>query len=120
MVYFPCSFYKRGNHFCLKYMDTDIFSLRIELFRSLSDKNRFRYKAWRNEFFRVQSTFPQDAAGKAVHPPSDEMILSALSLPKFEVSREFHADDPKHAISTVIEDLGKALEHITSERLIIE
>ena len=98
----------------------DQFSLRIELFRSLADRKLFRCKTWRNELFRIQSTFPQDDAGRPKHDPSDEMILVGFSQQHFGPRDEFLADSPDEALSKIIQDLGKSLEHITSEGLTIK
>jgi hypothetical protein len=91
----------------------DRFSLRIELFQSLTDPTLFRYKTWRDELFRLQSTFPQDRVGKPEHSPADEKILAGLGLPHIDASEDFYADNPELAMRKIIADLGKSLEHIT-------
>jgi hypothetical protein len=98
----------------------DSFTLRIDIFQSFDDNKIYRYRAWRYEFFRMQSTFPQDSQGHGIHQPSDEIILVAFSLPKFAALQEFSSDDSKQAVRKVIENLGSALEHITSKKLHIE
>jgi hypothetical protein len=92
----------------------DQFSLRIELFQSSEDKTLFRRKAWRNELFRIQSSFPQDNTGKPCHDLSDEMILTGFSQAHFVWSDDFHVIDHQAARDKVKIDLGKLLEHITS------
>lgn len=98
----------------------DSFTIRIDIFQSIDDNKIYRYRAWRYEFFRLQSTFPQDSQGHGIHQPSDEIILVAFSLPKFVALQEFSADDSKQAVHKVIENLGYALEHITSVKSRIE
>jgi hypothetical protein len=100
--------------------DEDQFSLRIELFRSLTDKELFRYKTWRNELFRIQSTFPQDNKGRSKHEPSDEMIMVGFSQPNFGPYGEFHAHGPEDALIQIAKDLGMLLEHVTAEVLTIK
>lgn len=100
-------------------LDDDSFSLRIELFRSLSNKKMFRYKAWRNEFFKIQSTFPRNNSGGHLHEPSDELILVSFSQPHFGPCDEFLSDTPKKALSKIVKDLEKLLEHITAKKLMI-
>lgn len=97
----------------------DSFSLRIELFRSLADKKNFRYKIWRDELFRIQSTFPLDNKGKHMHKPSDELILVGLALPHFGASGKINAESHKKALSKIIKGFGRSLEYITSEKLMI-
>jgi hypothetical protein len=94
----------------------DTFSLKIELLQSLDDSRVYRYRAWRYEFFRLQSTFPQDANGQ-IHQPSDEIILVAFSLPGFNPFEEYYANDSKQAILEMIDRLGQALEHITATKI---
>ena len=112
-----CDTYEIDICFKGKDDEDDEFSLRIELFRSLSNKKLFRYKAWRNEFFRIQSTFPQSSSGTPKHEPSDETILVGFSQPYFESSKEIRANSASEALKKVIKDLGKSLEHITSKSL---
>ena len=97
--------------------EADEFSLRIELFRSLNKKNLFRCKSWKNEFFRIQSTFPQDDFGGHLHAPSDEMILVKYY---FGEGCDFFAETPKEALNKIIEDLSKLLEHVTLKKIEIK
>jgi hypothetical protein len=91
----------------------DRFALRIELFQSLTDPTLFRYKTWRDELFRIQSTFPQDRVGQPEHGPSDEKILVGLGLPHINEGEDFYADNPEGALRKIKADLGKSLEHLT-------
>ncbi len=100
--------------------DGDHIPLRIELFQSLSDRTLFRCKAWRSEFFRIQSTFPRDKSGvKPLHPPSDEIILVEFGQKHFQGGDAFNADSADDALDKIINDLGKALEHITGRAITI-
>ena len=47
--------------------------LRLEILRSRKKPFKYRAALWRLEFFRIQSTFPQDN-GVPSHEPSDEFI----------------------------------------------
>ena len=89
------------------------FSLRIELFRASSSPNEFRAHIWRREFFRIQSTFPQDAkTHEPVDPPSDEMIFVDDSHQLQGRYDHFHAESESAAIQLILEDVRRRLEHI--------
>ena len=119
-IFKHCDTYEIDIYFKGKEDEGDEFSLRIELFRSLTNKKLFRYRAWRNEFFRIQSTFPQSNSGNPKHEPSDETILVGFSQPYFESSKDIRADSASKALKRVIQELGKSLEHITSKSLKIK
>src|SRR5260370_7609984 len=54
----------------------DSFALRVELFQDKTRRQTFRANIWRNELYRIQSTFPQNpSTGRPEHQPSDEVIL---------------------------------------------
>jgi hypothetical protein len=54
----------------------DSFALRVELFQDKTRRRTFRANIWRNELYRIQSTFPQKpSTGQPEHQPSDEVIL---------------------------------------------
>jgi hypothetical protein len=100
--------------------DVDSFSIKIELFQSTKDQNIYRYKIWRNEYFRIQSTSPQNEFGDPEHQPSDEDIIVRLSLPHLRNSGEIFAKNSDEAFKIFIDNLNKSFEHITSERIEIE
>ncbi|HNU71232.1 MAG TPA: hypothetical protein PKL48_05910 [Thermodesulfobacteriota bacterium] len=93
--------------------DGEHFSLRIELFQSLEDKSVFRYRAWRDELFRIQSTFPRDSRNVPRHEPSDELILTAFSQVNFGSSVELNANTVQDALNEAIDHLGDMLENVS-------
>jgi hypothetical protein len=92
------------------------FTLRIELLRSISESRRFRAHIWGTEFFRLQSTFPQDAATeRPAHEPSDEIILvdySHLLSRKYE---DFESETVESAAQSILDDCKKLLVHATGQ-----
>ena len=87
----------------------EIFPLRLEIFRSLEDNCRFRAHIWRTEFFRIQSTFPQED-GKPSHQTSDEEILVDFSHYLTVDYDDFRANSIEEAIELIIEDLKRFLD----------
>src|SRR5260370_7469854 len=58
----------------------DSFALRVELFQDKTRSQTFRANIWRNELYRIQSTFPQNpSTGRPEHPPPDQPLPSASS-----------------------------------------
>ncbi len=92
----------------------DRFPLRLEIFRSLDDSCLFRARIWRTEFFRIQSSFPQED-GKPSHDPSDELILLDFSDYLAENYDDFRANSIEAAIDLIFEDLKHFLDK-TSDR----
>ncbi len=86
----------------------------------MADKSLFRYKVWRDELFRIQSTFPQDEQGNSKHMPSDENILIGFGLKYIDEQKDFNAESKEDALEMILEDLGKALKHLSGEGMIIE
>ena len=97
--------------------DEDVFTLRLELSQSTLDKTLYRYKAWRSEFFRIQSTFPQDESGFPQHAASDETLLVAYSQPHFPFYGELTAVDQAKALKKILDNFAKSLEYITLEKV---
>jgi hypothetical protein len=61
--------------------DLDDLDLRIELFESLEAPGQFTARIWRVEYYRLQSTFPQQESGDTpAHMPSDELILKEFTV----------------------------------------
>ena len=56
-------------------LDDEELNLRIEIFESVAHARHYCARIWRLEFYRLQSTFPQTAAGQPAHQLSDELIL---------------------------------------------
>jgi hypothetical protein len=90
-------------------MGADEAQVRLEILRSASDPELFRIRFWMAELYRVQSTFPQDGAGKPAHEPSDELILKAWEsfAPVHDTIR---ARDAAAAEAAALDELGRWLE----------
>ena len=92
------------------------FNLRIELLRAISSQHRFRAHIWRSEFYRIQSTFPQDdETHKPVDPPSDELIFIDYSTQLGGDYSDFPAEDDTAALQMVLDDFQNHLKHIAGE-----
>ena len=52
----------------------DSWPTRVELYQATTQPNLFRCRVWQAEFYRMQSTFPQNG-GFPAHAPSDELVL---------------------------------------------
>jgi hypothetical protein len=83
----------------------DQFSMRIELFRCVSEPNRFRARLGRFERFRIQSTFPQEPiTHQPAHSPSDEEILIDSRIWLTGNYDDFKANTPESAIQLILDD----------------
>jgi hypothetical protein len=91
----------------------DGFSLRLELFQSLEDSKTFRVHLWRTEFYRIQSTFPQES-GTPKHEPSDELIWIDWSTQLQEDYNNFQAENAENAVQLVLDEIRKRLVHTTA------
>lgn len=92
--------------------DADAFALRLELFQDETDAGRFRASLWREETFRIQSTFPQSAStGEPEDSPSDELILVDWSHQLSRNYSDFGADNADAAVKTVLDDFQRWLRH---------
>ncbi|KAF1080761.1 MAG: hypothetical protein GQF41_3171 [Candidatus Rifleibacterium amylolyticum] len=100
--------------------DSDIFSLRVELFQSMSDPGVFRYKIWRTEMFCIQSKFPKDEHDLPKHEPSNENILVEFGIKHFQSNEMFKAKSIELAIMKIFQDFDKAIEHISGQNLRIK
>ena len=91
----------------------DGFLLRVELLRANSDPNYFRAHIWRGEFFRIQSTFPQDAkTHEPIDPASDEIIFVNYSYQLQGKYSHFHAESETAAMQMILDDFQRRLEYI--------
>ncbi|EKD81096.1 MAG: hypothetical protein ACD_39C01981G0003 [uncultured bacterium] len=97
--------------------DADMFSLRVELFQALSDSEVFRYKVWRTESFRIQSTFPQGRSGLPRHKASDENILIEFGVKYFGNVDSFRAKTVEKATMKIMRNFRRAIEHISGEKM---
>ena len=94
-------------------LGNDSFSLRIELFQSTSSSGWFRARLWRTEFYRLQSTFPQDTnSGQPAHHPSDEIIQIYWSPYPSQDYQYFQAEDPPAALQRVLDDVRRFVERV--------
>jgi hypothetical protein len=94
----------------------DVFGLRVELLHSLSDRNWFRAHFWRQEMYRIQPTFPQDASGP-VHDPSDERLLIDWSHYLDNDYRDFEAASPDKALQLILDGVRQALVRLTGREI---
>lgn len=94
----------------------DRFHVRVELFRALANPNKFRAHIWRNEFYRIQSTFPQDnKTHQPTDPPSDELIFIDFSTQLTGDYSDFHADDETAALQLILDDRQQFLKRVMGE-----
>jgi len=92
----------------------DAFTLRVELFQDPSDQTRFRVHIWRTEFYRIQSTFPQDPeTGGPAHKASDEVLLIDWSTNLAGDYSHFKAENVEAAIDAVLSDVRRTLNRAT-------
>ncbi len=92
----------------------DAFALRVELFQDISNKRMFHADIWRNEFYRIQSTFPQNpATGRPQDHPSDEVILIDWSTNVSGDYSLFEATTAKVALNIVLGDIRSTLDRAT-------
>lgn len=86
----------------------EIFTLRIDVFEHVANKNRFRVRIWHEEFFRIQSTFPQDkATGNPLDEPSDENLFVDFEHNLKEHYSDFYADSSDAAFDRVFQDISR-------------
>ncbi len=57
----------------------DSTTLRIELYKAIRPKGPYEARVWREEFFRVQPTFPQQS-GVPRQAPADELMTVEENL----------------------------------------
>jgi len=90
----------------------DSFALRVELFEDKTRRRTFRANIWRNEFYRIQSTFPQNAStAQPEHQPSDEVILIDWSTNLRGNFSVFKATSSTAALNLVLKAIRAALDH---------
>jgi hypothetical protein len=95
----------------------DSFALRVELLQDTVRKQAFRANVWRNEFYRIQPTFPEHPkTGRPQHRPSDEVILIDWSSNIAGEYSEFEAPGPAVALKTVLKDIRGTLDRAAGDR----
>jgi hypothetical protein len=91
-------------------------TLRIELFRNLSEPRHFRAHIWGSEFFRIQSSFPRDrVTDQPAHEPSDEIVLVDYSHYLSGDYRDFEAESLESAAAMILDDCRRFLNHISGQ-----
>lgn len=94
----------------------DHFSIRIELFKCISDPHSFRAHVWRTEFYRIQATFPQsENTGQPADKPSDEIILVDWSSYLSRDYMNFQSSAPESAIQLILDDIQQTLVQTTGK-----
>lgn len=96
----------------------DSFALRVELFQDRTRRQMFRANIWREEFYRIQSTFPQNpSTGQPAHEPSDEVILIDWSTNVRANFSAFKAASSTVALNMVLKAIRAALDHATGGKV---
>lgn len=94
----------------------EMWPMRFEILRDTERKDHFRCRIWQLEFFTIQSTFPQ-SGGRPAHEPSDHRLIvewdGGTHIGHYD---DFVATDAEAALSNVIQDFRKFLEHTTREK----
>ena len=97
-------------------MGIDGFYVRVELFCSLAHPNKYRAHIWRSEFYRIQSTFPQDSqTHQPLDLPSDELIFIDFSTQLSGDYSDFHAENETVAIQLILDDCQQFLKRVMGE-----
>lgn len=86
----------------------DIFSLRLEVFRSLEDNCRFRAHLWTRRIFRIEFTNLQ--GDRPSYYPLEEEIIVNFSHYLTNNYDDFRADSLEAAIELIIDDLKRFLD----------
>jgi len=96
----------------------DSFALRVELFQDKTRRRTFRANIWRSEFYRIQSTFPQNpSTGLPEHQPSDEVVLIDWSANVRGNYSVFKAASSTAALNMVLKVIRAALDHTHAGRV---
>jgi hypothetical protein len=95
-------------------LDDETWPTRIEIFRDTERSDFFRCRVWQLELFRIQSTGPQER-GHPAHQPSDHLLMVEWNGPHVGLYKDFVAESAEAALSKVMADFGKFLEHTTCE-----
>jgi len=97
----------------------DSWSIRIELFKDIETKGRFRCHVWELELFRLTPTFPQSEDNQPAHISDDVLMVdrgiarSRIAYPKEDIV----APDADAALEIVLDDLKRFLEQVTREEV---
>lgn len=101
--------------------DTPVFQeiivLRVELFSSSADEKKYKYRVWKYELFRLQSTVPSDENGKPADEPSDETILSTFFAKYLHTDSVFCAAGKEEALNKVKMDIKRCFEYMSGKKV---
>ena len=90
-------------------LEDDELLLRIEIFESVAQPRHYSARIWLSEFYRIQSTFPQDEDGEPAHEPSDELILKEFNWWKSPLDEPVEFPDYLAARHHLLEGLAQWL-----------
>lgn len=93
----------------------NLIPLRFEVFQDTERENHFRCRLWQLELHRLQPTFPSDEKGQPEHI-QDAVIILGWSGPQMKTYDDIVADDADGALTIVMNDLKRFLEHVTFEK----
>jgi hypothetical protein len=78
----------------------------------------FHADIWRHEFYRIQSTFPQNpTTGRPKHQSSDEVILTDWSTNVSGDYSIFEAADSNVALNIILKDIRSTLDRMTGGKV---
>jgi hypothetical protein len=86
-------------------------TLRIELYKAVRPKGSYEARVWREDFFRVQPTFPQQG-GMPKHAPADKLLLVEENL-----FIGLQGSSVKKALAVVVKKVTERLDASDGERL---
>lgn len=95
-------------------LDDETWPTRFEIFRDTERSDFYRCRVWQLELFRIQSSFPQEGANPA-HQPSDHLLMVEWNGPHVGLYEDFVAESAEAALSKVMADFCRFLEHTTCE-----
>lgn len=85
--------------------DGENLHVRIEILKDMNNKDGYKVRVYRSEYYRIQPTFPQ-LESNPQHEPSDEVIWvedSFLLEPNYEV----HTTSSENALEHVLNVIGE-------------
>ncbi len=92
-------------------LEPESTTLRIELYKAIRPKGRYQARVWREEFFRVQPTFPQ-TAGVPKQAPADKLVTVEENL-----FMDIEGSSPAKALDAVLSRVAERFGPGADERL---
>jgi len=92
-------------------IQSDVFTIRIELLRSVATPGIYRARFTRDDYFRIQPTFPQ-RDGQPTRPPSDETVPVRWARFPSQSLEVIRAADLAAAEEIVLDEVASFLEGI--------